>query len=214
MVDLALDADEPSEEGYPVELPSGAIFRVLTPQEVEYIEERSTRYQEQFRFENVSDLQDVDRIVVMELLVHRWSLWISRMKDYFGDPIEEGSLRKSINDYSGELRAVKKSIGMDKVSRDKERGEDSVAAYLEKLRHRAKEFGVNRENMMDRGLELFMQVIAVIQLWHNSDEQERLEFHCTSDDVCKWLFEEVKPAFEEVDLKFRQTKQKYWIADQ
>jgi hypothetical protein len=43
-----LSTTEPVEDGLPVELPSGAIFRVLTESEVNYLDERRERYQQEF----------------------------------------------------------------------------------------------------------------------------------------------------------------------
>ena len=44
------------------------------------------------------------------------------------------NLKKTIRDYSQEIRLVKKSVGLDKPSREKEKGE-SVPDYLAKTAH-------------------------------------------------------------------------------
>lgn len=206
--------DQFSEDGFPVTLASGAGFTVLTMSEVKYVEDRVRLYNNEYRWSNISDLQDVDRVIVAELLMWRWGLWISTTKDHLGDPVDEQALRKSINDYSGELRLVKKQLGIDKASRDKERGEDSIPVYLENLRKRAFEFGIHRNNQMAKAMELANQAISLAQLWKNCDEQERLEQSCTSEDIATWLFEVFRPEYEKVDAEFRNTSQKYWIGDQ
>jgi hypothetical protein len=202
-----------TEDGLPVTLPSGAELNVLATAEVDYVNERVRLYNEEFRWTNVSDIQDVDRIVLYELMIYRWGLWVSLQKDYFDEPVNEQSLRKSINDYSAELRQIKRSLGMDKASRDRERGE-SIPDYLDNLRKRALEFGVNRNKMMDKGIELAMQAISLAQLWANCTEDERIEQVCTGDDVAKWLFEHFTPEFMAVDKAFREGQQKYWVSDQ
>lgn len=208
------DVNQVSEEGLSVKLPSGAEFKVLTPSEVEYVNDRVHQYQRTFKWDNISDVQDVDRIVIMELFVYRWGSFLAMGKDYYDDDVDEQALRKSINDWSGELRLVKKSLGMDKATRDKDSGDDSVPAYLERLRLRAKEFGINRNKMMDKGLVLSQQVIALATLYKNCDQQERLEQRCTAEDVCNWLLEVYIPEFQVVDSDFRKTSQTLWIADQ
>lgn len=204
---------EIGDEGYPVSLPSGAQFVVLTPDEVSYVRERVGKYKTEFRYENVSDLQDVDMIVTKELFQHRWSLWISKQVDYFGGEVDEQALRKSINDFSAEIRALKKALGMDKVTRDKEHGDDSVSAYLDSLRRRALEFGINRNKMAEKAVELGNQVIALAQLWKNCDNEERLENKCTAEDICNWIWDTFRIEFEAVDKAFREGQQKYWIKD-
>ena len=203
-----------NENGLPVRMPSGAVFKVLTRSEVDYLDERVAKYTHEFAWTNPSDLQDVDRMLILELMVYRWGLFLSMSKDYFGDPIDEQALRRSLNDYSGELRQLKKSIGLDKVSRDKERGDDSVPAYLERLRQRAKEFGINRNKMMDKGLELSQQLIALYTLYENCDEQERHEQQCGAEDILSWIRDVYIPEFQSVDEAFRKNHQTYWIADQ
>lgn len=206
--------DYVDEDGLPVDLPSGAPFKVLTSSEVEYVNDRVRKYSDEFRWTNVSDIQDVDRVIIMELLTYRYGQWLAKQKDYFDQGIDEQALRRSLNDTSSELRLIKKQLGMDKPSRDKERGDDSVPAYLEQLRRRAQEFGINREKMLDKGLELSQQLIAMWQLHVNCDEQERLENRCTAEDVIEWIGTTFKPEFEAVDAHFRENVQKYWIAKQ
>lgn len=202
------------EDGLPVGLPSGATFYVLTQDEVDYIRDRVTRYLADNHFVNVSDLQDVDRMVTMECLAYRWSLWLSRDRDYFGDQIDSKALRGSVNDYSTEVRQLKKALGIDKVARDKQKGDDSVTEYLAQLRVRAKEFGVMREGQLNKGIELFQQLKMLLTLHDNSDDIERREMRCTMDDIAEWLRTVAFPEFDIIDEHFRLNKQKFWIRKQ
>lgn len=207
------EVDEVSEDGYPVSLPSGALFQVLATSEVAYVEDRVKQYTETFKWENVSDIQDVDRIVIMELLCYRWGKWLAKTKDYFDDDIDEKELRKNLKEYAAELRQLKKSIGIDKATREKTSGADSVPAYLEKLRQRAKAFGVMRENQLQRALELTQTLIAMWQLYTNCDEQERREQRCDAEDIMDWIGAVLKPRFEEIDEHFRTHQQRFWTGE-
>lgn len=202
------------EDGLPVQLPSGAQFYVLTQDEVDYVQDRVKRYTSDNHFTNVSDLQDVDRLVTMELLSHRWTLWVSRRKDYFDDDIDEKAFRASINDYSSEVRQLKKALGIDKLTRDKQKGDDSVTEYLAQLRIRAKEFGVMRNTQLNKALELFNQLKMLLTLHDNSDEVERREMHCTEDDIFEWMRQVAFPEYDVIDAHFRENSQKYWIRKQ
>lgn len=218
---IVTDADEIPEEGpelvdengLPVLLISGAQFTVLSRMEVRYMNDRVHSYMEAFKWQNTSDLQDVDRMLILELLVYRYGLWLSRRYDYFNDPVDENALRRTVNDLSGELRQLKKQLGMDKASRDKESGDDSVPAYLERLRQRAKEFGITRNKEAEMVRTLGHQLIALYQLMLNCDEQERLEQRCRPEDLISWIGEDFIPKFTAIDATLRKS-QRYWIQDQ
>ncbi len=199
------------QEGHrPVELPSGANFHVFE-EEVDYFVARSRQYLEQNHFTNVSDLQDIDRMLVMEVLVWRWGRWLSTGRDYWGEPVDASPLQRILHEYSRELRALKSALGIDKVTRDKQRGEDSVSAYLENLRQRAKEFGVMRESQLDKALELFNEIKSTVTLYFNTDERERVENGVKPDQVLTWLRDHVIPEYDAIDNHFRENAQKYWI---
>lgn len=207
-LDLVVD-----EDGLPVKLPSGATIKVLTSDEVAYIEDRVKRYLADNHFVNVSDFQDVDRMLTMEVLVYRWGQWLGRGRDYFGEPVDEGPLRRSMNDWSGEIRQLKKALGIDKATRDREKGTDSWPVYLQNLLARAKEFGVMREDQLTKALELIQQLIALITLHDNCDDVERAEMHVTQVDVMEWIRTVLIPEFQAIDAYFRQNKQRFYITE-
>lgn len=211
---MSTQTDLVTEEGLPVTLPSGAQFMVLTTAEVRYVEDRAARYLTDNHFVNVSDFQDVDRMLILELLCFRWGLWISNQRDYFGESIDDtGSLRRSLGDYSAELRQLKKMLGIDKGARDKQKGEDSVSVYIENLRARGKEFGIVRERQLDKALELFNELKALVTLHDNSDPKEQAEMHCGSEDVFDWIRTVAMPEYDAIDAHFRKHSQGIWIRD-
>jgi hypothetical protein len=180
-------------------------------QEVDYITERARLYLAQNHFPNISDLQDVDRMLVLEMMVFRWGSWLSRQKDWWNDAVDDDKLQKALNAYSTELRQLKKQLGLDKATRDRERGEDSLAAYIQSLQTRAREFGVMREGQLAKALELFHQLKALVTLHLNCDEQERQEMHLTRDDVFEWMTDIAFPEFDAIDEYFRENVQKMWV---
>jgi hypothetical protein len=196
----------------PVTLPSGGLFYVHD-REVGYWNDRRERYLKDNHFTNISDFQDLDRLLIAELLVQRWGVWVSQKRDYWGDPVDENSLQKAIKEHSGEIRMVKKALGLDKETRDKVRGEDSVDAYLKGLRQRAREFGYLRNEQAAKAIELWQQLSSLVQLYENCDEGERIQQHCTEADLLGWITTK-RDEFEEIDRKFRETSQKMWIRRQ
>lgn len=193
-----------------VKAPSGSYFFVLTDDEVAYFNDRSKRYTKDNHFVNVTDLQDLDRLLMMELMVWRWGQWLSRESDYDGVGVDSDDLQKQLREYSTEIRQIKKILGIDKVTRDKEKGE-SVADYLENLRTRAKEFGVMRNTQAVKAITLFKELESLVTLHDNCDERERREQNIQIDDVLSWLREIAFPEMNEIDQKFKDTSQKYWI---
>lgn len=206
-------SDAHEDELLAVKLPSGGSFKVYT-RERPYFQDRVKRYLSDNSFTNVADLQTLDLIIQMELFCFRWTSWLSEQTDYWGDPIDERDVAKQIKETSTELRALKSALGIDKVTRDKVRGEDSVPKYLENLLLRAKEFGVMREDQLGKALELFNEIIAAVTLYDNTDAEERLELKCGIDDLVNWLRDDCIPRFTVIDEHFRKNKQRFWIRDQ
>lgn len=201
-----------ADDGFTVTAPSGGIFTVLTQDEVDYFTDRASRYQKDNHFVNVSDLQDVDRMLIMELMCWRYGLWLSQERDYWGQGVDIDALKKSLFEYSKELRLLKKSLGIDKAQREKDKGE-SVADYLETLRVRAKEFGVMREQQLTKALTLFKELQALLTFHDNCDEIERREQNIEVEDILEWLRTVAFPEFDQIDHHFRHKQQRYWVRE-
>lgn len=208
MSDFLIELDEDMVE---VIGPSGANFSVMNQKEADYFELITERYTKDNYFTNVSDLQDLDRCLIMETMCYRWGLWISMEKDYFGNNIDMADTKKSLNDYSKELRLLKKSLGMDKVSRDKDKGE-SIAEWIKGVQVRAKEFGIMRNEQSVRAITLIKELFGLVQYHDNCLPEERKEYRIEANDIIEWV-RTIKPEFDEIDAKFREEKQAYWIRE-
>lgn len=195
-----------------IALPSGLPFHAA-PHEAEFIAGLSRRYTTEFAFQSSSDLQDLDRVVIFEMLVQRWGRWMSRRMDDDGVPIDEKTVGERIGSTSTELRQLKKLLGIDKVAREKAKGEGSVPHYLANLLERAKAFGVAREKQLDKGLELANQLSSLVLLHRNCNEDERRSLHVTQADLIEWIETVFVPEFEAVDAHFRTHDQKFWVRD-
>lgn len=203
--------DDQAEGMVDVILPSKAKFQVHE-QEVEYFNERCSQYLSDNDFQNISDFQDVDRLLITELLIYRWGRWIVTQHDYWNDPVDENSLQKSLKEHSAEVRQLKKSLGLDRETRERERGENSVENYLARLRQRAKNFGYMRNKQSAMAIELWMDLRAMITLHNGCDEKEKVEQGVQVDDILRWLQEVAFPRFDAIDIEFRK-EQGTWIRD-
>lgn len=195
-----------------VSLPSGEPF-LASPHEAEFIAGLSRKYTTEFAFVSSSDLQDLDRVVTLEMLVRRWSRWLSRRVDDAGIRIDEKTVGERLGATSTELRQLKKLLGIDKVAREKAKGEGSVPHYLANLLERAKAFGINRERQLDKGLELANQLSSLVMLHRNCNEDERRSLHVTEADLIEWIETVFVPEFEAIDSYFRAHDQKFWVRD-
>lgn len=196
-----------------VELPTGSRLRVLTPAEADFVNERVARYQSEFAFTNVSDQAQLDQAVTWEMLMHRYNRWLAQGATDTGSPIDEGGLRTDVKNLSLELRQVKKNQGMDKLTRDRQRGDGSVHDYISKLLQRAKAMGINREHQLDRALELVNELIGMVTFYRNANDDERVEFGLTAIDILNWIWDRLRVEYDEIDEHFRSTAQRYWIRE-
>lgn len=199
--------------GIPVTLPSGDPFYVMTDGEAGYLRDKITRYLSDNHFINVSDMLDIDKLVTFELLVHRWSLWVSRGRDYYDEDINTRTYADLISGYSTEIRQLKKALGVDKTTRDRTRGDDSIPALWDNLLRRAREFGYARNEQFYSVLTAFQRVKAVVTFYDNCTEAERKENHVTIEDVIDVIKDEIA-TFDRIDEKFRFEKQQMWVRNQ
>lgn len=200
-------------DGIPVTLPSGATFYVLTQEEAGYLTESVRRYLSDNHFVNVSDFRDIDKMVTFELFVHRWTLFLSKGRDYYDEEINAKQLADTVSSYSTELRLLKKNLGIDKPARDRQRGDDSIPAYLDALRQRAQEFGYHRNVQAAHVMEAFQRMSALLTYHDNCTDEERLEFSVTQEDIFQVFRDEIA-AWNALDEEFRTTVQTYWIRKQ
>lgn len=197
-------------EFIPVELPSGAFYEVLTAEEAEYVDGKTADYTHGFQFNNVADLGELDRLVEMELLVHRYNRWLGRRKDYKGNVVEEGPLQTKTNAFSTEIRQIKLKLGIDKVTRDRKGGEGSVAQRWTTTLTRAKAFGVMRCKQAATAIQLAQQLIALMDLRRNTDDIDKERLKLSDESILEWIDTRFREEFTEIAAHFRKTEMHYW----
>lgn len=168
-------------------------------------------YLEGLRFDHASDLAELDRLVQMELMSFRWSTWLGLGEDYTGNKLDPKIEEKAKN-VSLEIRQIKSKLGIDKVARDRARGEGSVHQRITTLLQRARAMELHRCRQVERALELQNELISLVQLHINLKEHpdEQREMRVTADDLVTWVSETLKPEFEEIDEHWRTHEQHIW----
>lgn len=202
-----VDEFEDVQVVWAVDTPSGKTLELLTEQEKLTYEHMATTYLEDNALPNAADLGTLDQILFNELMCYRWSQWVASEQDYNGEPVTLAAYQKSIMDYNKVCMDLKKTLGIDKASRNRDKS-DSVYDYIMNLLQRAETFGVKRNTEAVEAITLWKQLVAKVQFWRNCDEDERKEFRAQAEDVMDWILSK-EEEFEEIDRLFR-VEQKIW----
>ena len=196
---------------HPVDTPSGATLNLMAIEEQAYYAQRKTQYLTHNHFTNVSDLQDVDRLLTLEVMVYRWSVWLTRGFDYVMSRVDEHALKTNIKEYSTEIRLLKQSLGLDKVTRERDKGE-SVGDYLENLKRRARQFGIHRNNQYEVSVTMMARLKTMVNTLDRCDAEEREELDLSEESILEFIREQIIAPFDQIDEDFRK-EQKVWIKE-
>lgn len=192
---------------------NGQVLEVMGDVEAVFYRAQQKRYLEENKFTAHSDLADLDRLLFFELLVFRWTQWLSSGRDYDGylAPSVEEQLRRNLKETAPLISTIKNDLGLTKSQRDKEAAE-SVGAYLVELKRRAKEHGVRREKELTAALCLVKELFSLIGTYDRSNPLERSKIGLESpEDILDWIRTHMKPEFDQVDEHFRTHSQKFWV---
>lgn len=192
---------------------SGATFELVHDSEQQYWNKARDRYLDQFKFDNISDLQDLDRVLNGEIMSFRWGSWLAREADYDGRSIEEiqDKIQKKKLETDKETRMLKEKMGLNRAHRQ-DSEQQSIADYLQNLLRRAEEFGVHRDTQIAKAIDLLHELFTQVGLYMRSDEEERSHLRVRPEDIMKWVTEVAQPEFEAIDEAFRKN-QILWIKE-
>jgi hypothetical protein len=197
---------------FEVETVSGETLDVMTEGEQRWYQQTRDSYLEQTAFDAASDLADLDRLLLMELLVHRWSVWIARGSDYEKEEVDASKLQKQIADNTSNVTKLKSAMGLTKAARDAAANAGSVAEYVTSLLSRAKMFGVHREEQVGKAIALLQEIFSLIGTYDRSDEEERRKIGLeTPEDILQWIREIAEPEFSQLDKDFVEGNQRFWV---
>lgn len=198
-----------------VKLVSGKDVTVQTDQEADWFIQTRDSYTTQLKFTEVTDLVDLDRLLILELMVFRFTQHLAQGTDYDGDMLNEKQMLADLKLYSDQINKVKDSMGLNKKSRDDAANEGNFSAWLSDLKSRAKIFGVHREKQLTKALTLMQELSTVVGAYDRSDEEERRKLGFASPaEIVDWVRETMLPEFHALDAYFREHEQRYWVRDQ
>lgn len=203
-----------NDEIHEVKSVSGEPFRVLSAAEARWFIDSRDSYLKQTKFTETTDLRDLDRLLVQELMVFRLSQYLSAGHDYDELGIDETLLRRNVREYSEQITRLKESMGLTKRARDDALAGGDLNAYITNLQQRAQIFGVHRENQLKRALVLVNELSAIIGSFDRSDNEERHKLGFEDEkEIVEWIRNTMLPEYKEIDDHFRENEQKYWIRE-
>lgn len=184
---------------------------VLTDAEAAWFEDVRDRYQTEYKFENVADLQDLDRLLILELLSYRFSSFMLIGHDYDGLDFDDKGLRDHKGKIDQEIRLLKQHMGMNRKNRI-ESEQESVGEYLKNVLRRAEEFGIHRDKQVNKAFDLLQEILKRVGLYYRCDEEERRHLGVDADQILLWIEQVAKADFEAIDDAFRKN-QKIWVKE-
>ena len=210
MLDAA-DKDVAPESPIVVVGASTTEWHVMTEEERHWFETSLEKYIAEYEFDNIADLQDLDRLLAQELLSYRYASWLVRDTDYYGSSFDEKAIRDAKDKLDKNILSIKTHLGIGRKNRIESEAE-SVGDYLANLLQRGKEMGIHRDNQNAKILSLFMELKTQVGLWERSDDEERAHNKVHMADIFQWIIDTAIPEFDALDAHFRDN-QKYWIKD-
>lgn len=196
---------------FPVTSPSGSVINLQNEGEAEWYQNQARRYLEDNRFTNISDIEELSRLLTCEIMIYRWSMWITQGFDYMLARVNEVELKNSIREYSTEVRQIKQALGIDRATREKDKGE-TLGDYIQTLLKRAKEHGVHRNEQYSKAVTYIWALVSQVRTYDRCDEQERRELDLSPEKMIDWFRETVIPEWEQLNEDYRK-EQQIWIKD-
>lgn len=195
---------------------TGGEIQLLHANEKKYYETARDKYLSEYQFTAANDHRSLDRLLLLEVQMHRAQWMLMAGMDYEGidlDGKEETDLRRTVKDVGAQINEIQTSLGLGKNQRDKAQ-HDSVGAYITTLKNAAKLHGVKREKELGKAIELTKELFSLCGAYNRSDQEERrkLGFE-NADAIVTWVLEYMKPEFDSIDEYFRANHQKFWVRD-
>lgn len=194
---------------FDVALISGAVAKVMTQEEADWFVTSRDKYLDETRFTENTDVQDLDRLLQLELVLFRWNQWMLQGVDYEGSLLNESDMARRIKDQTDSINRLKEQMGLSKKSRDSHAA--SVNERWDDLKRRAKEFGYHREEQLRKALVLMNELSAIVGSFDRSDAEERGRLGFDNEhEILEWVRNTMIPEFKEIDDYFRANKQRFW----
>lgn len=178
-----------------------------------FYEDARAKYLDQYTFDHANDLRALERILLLEVQMHRFQTFVVSGKDYDGQALnakEEIDYHRRMKEIEPQIVDAQKALGLTKAQRDQAK-HDSVGGYITQLQIAARQHGINREKQLGKALELTKELFSLAGAWSRSNDQERRKLGFDGpEDIVKWVLEYMKPEFDAIDAHFREHQAKFY----
>lgn len=197
-----------------VRLVSGETITVQKEQEARWFADTRDKYLADNKFTEVTDLQDLDRLLILELTVFRWGQHLAAGRDYDDNLVSEDQLRKQIKETSDTINKLKATLSLDRGSRNKAVAAGNFAEWFADMGVRAAEFGIHRQNQLNVALAVMNDLSAQVGAFYRSNEEERHKLGFKDEAaLLAWVRDDLIPRYHEVDQYFQKNVQSMWKRD-
>lgn len=206
---------------YEVELPAGGRLHLQNADEVDLWERSHERYVEDYHLSKLNDLVLLGGLLQQQILLFRAQREINGMEPEMDDqgvptgkwvPMTDpdvGAATQQLTKATEQIRALEKSLGIDKISRESG-GQHNLQHYLQTLKRAAHERGI-RITERTLAYEKFCKGLQWrIRLLQNGDAEDRRYHNISEQSVLAWADGELK-SLEQVDKDFANQKGKLYI---
>lgn len=206
-----------------VELPAGGTLHLQTADEVDLWETAHEKYRSDYHLVKHNDLVTLGILLQQQIVIFRAQTAINGMEpETDSNNVPTGSYRrveldgadlasyqKALTEASKELRALEKSLGIDKATRE-QGGAHTLDNYIRTLKKAAHDRGIHLTRMLKEHQRVRKEASWKLRMLFNADPQDRAYHNITPRTVLLWLREEYE-ALDQLDRDFARDTGKLYI---
>lgn len=206
-----------------VELPAGGVLHLQTAEEVDLWERSLERYRQDYVMVKQNDLFNLGALLQAQISLFRAQTAINGMEPeldskkvptgrYKRVELDAGdyvAYQKVMSEASREMRALEKTLGIDKATREAG-GAHTVDNYLTELKKAAHERGVHISKRLLEYERVINDLRVRLRMLYGADVEDRAYHNISPKTILDWAKAECD-ALELVDQKFGQEVGKVFV---
>ena len=210
---------------YSVELPAGGRLHLQTPDEVDFWNSSLESYREEYVLSKQNDLIQLGQLLQQQVILFRCQTAVNGMEpelDSAGIPTgsyrkadldagEQATYQKMMGDASKEMRAIEKSLGIDKSTREAG-GTHTVDGYIKVLKRAAHTRGVHITKRTLEYEKIINELRVRLRLLYTADEEDKKYHNISPKSILDWLRAECD-RLAEVDRQFNIEQGKLFVGE-
>lgn len=208
----------PDVINYSVEMPAGGVIHLQSAEEVDLWNSSLRRYRQEYIFQKINDLVTLGSLLQQQINAFRAQTAINGMAPemtadgvptgrYRRQPLEPAELigaQRTLTDSGKEMRALEKSLGIDKAARESG-GSHTIDSYLTELKRAANARGIHISKRT-LAYEAFKNDLGWrMRMLYLADPEDRAYHDITPKTVLDWVRGELLK-LDEVDREFAKDK--------